>query len=301
MNNLTYRKPTHIYRSDSSEFGLGGYNITSGVAWRFELPVDCRLCTSINTLEFIACMVNIWVDSFNNSLEPESCLLSQTDSTSASGWLRKSNFADRDDEHIQLSAARKLAELLIETESCLYSQWFPGDMNSISDSLSRDFHIPSSNLAFLLQSHYPDQAPFGLTILPLPPDIVSWLTCQLLSQPQKEPWSKEQTISNFARGIASKTTYAQLGSTMTHTSMNSPKTTKLRSSAPSPSQLEKADLVLKAIINPSSLNQSEPPWTAWLRPSSWLTEQTQGWTENINLRNYEDTPQLTTLHNHNQQ
>jgi hypothetical protein len=246
-------------------------------------------------------MVNIWVDSFNNSLEPESCLLSQTDSTSASGWLRKSNFADRDDEHIQLSAARKLAELLIETESCLYSQWFPGDMNSISDSLSRDFHIPSSNLAFLLQSHYPDQAPFGLTILPLPPDIVSWLTCQLLSQPQKEPWSKEQTISNFARGIASKTTYPQLGSTMTHTSMNSPKTTKLRSSAPSPSQLEKADLVLKAIINPSSLNQSEPPWTAWLRPSSWLTEQTQGWTENINLRNYEDTPQLTTLHNHNQQ
>jgi hypothetical protein len=41
MKNLTFRKPTHIYRSDSSELGLGGYNITSGVAWQFELPVDC--------------------------------------------------------------------------------------------------------------------------------------------------------------------------------------------------------------------------------------------------------------------
>lgn len=48
MNHLTFRKPTHIYRLDSSEFGLGGYNTTSGVGWRFELPVDCRRCMSIN-------------------------------------------------------------------------------------------------------------------------------------------------------------------------------------------------------------------------------------------------------------
>jgi hypothetical protein len=168
--------------------------------------------------------VNIWVDSFHNYLEPVSCLLSQTDSTSASGWLRKSNFADRDDEYIQLSAARKLAELLINTGSCLYSQWFPGEKNSISDSLSRDFYIPSSHLAFLLQSHFPDQAPFGLTILMLPPDIVSWLTCLLLSQPEKEPWSKEQMTSNFMRGITSNTTYIQSGSDLTHTLMNSPAT-----------------------------------------------------------------------------
>jgi hypothetical protein len=33
MNNLTFHKPTQIYRSDLSEFGLGGYNITSGIAW----------------------------------------------------------------------------------------------------------------------------------------------------------------------------------------------------------------------------------------------------------------------------
>ncbi len=33
MNKLTFQKQTQIYRSDSSEFGLGGYNITSGVSW----------------------------------------------------------------------------------------------------------------------------------------------------------------------------------------------------------------------------------------------------------------------------
>lgn len=42
MNNQ-FRKPTLILRSDASKFGIGGYNITSGKAWRFELPVDCRL------------------------------------------------------------------------------------------------------------------------------------------------------------------------------------------------------------------------------------------------------------------
>ena len=46
----------------------------------------------------------------------------------------------------------------------------------IADSLSRDFHIDDSHLANLLLSHFPDQVPFGLTILPVPPNIASWLT-----------------------------------------------------------------------------------------------------------------------------
>jgi len=34
LNNLVYRKPTLLYRSDASEFGIGGYNLKSGIAWR---------------------------------------------------------------------------------------------------------------------------------------------------------------------------------------------------------------------------------------------------------------------------
>jgi hypothetical protein len=39
LNNITFRKPTMILRSDASEFGLGGNNIISGKVWRFKLPI----------------------------------------------------------------------------------------------------------------------------------------------------------------------------------------------------------------------------------------------------------------------
>lgn len=140
---------------------MGVYNLVSRIAWHLELRVDYHLCMSLNSLEFLACVINIWIDIFHNTNEAESCLLSQTDSSSALGWLRKSNFANKVDANIQVLTARKPANLLIHSESNLYRQWFPGDQNSISDSLSRDFHISSANLFVLLQSNFLEQAPFG--------------------------------------------------------------------------------------------------------------------------------------------
>ncbi len=43
-------------------------------------------------LEFIASVTFIWVDINNKHNQPYECILSQTDSTSAAGWLKKSNF-----------------------------------------------------------------------------------------------------------------------------------------------------------------------------------------------------------------
>jgi hypothetical protein len=179
MNVLTFRKPTLIYRLDTSEFGIRGYNIMSGNAWRFELPVDCRLRTSLNSLEFISCMITIWVDVLSSKIRSTDCLLCQTDSSTASGWLRKSNFTEKPEETVQLTTAQQLASILIQTKSCLYSQWFPGGDNSVSDSLSRDFHINNNVLSNLLSSHFPKQTPFGLKILQLPKEIDSWLTSLL--------------------------------------------------------------------------------------------------------------------------
>jgi hypothetical protein len=213
LNNLTYRKPTIIYRSDACEFGLGGYNLVSGRAWRWELPIELQNRTSINSLEFLSCLITFWVDASISHIQFEDCILSQSDSTSAAGWLRKSNFADGKDEFIQLSTARKLASLVIETRSCLYSQWFPGEENIVSDSLSRDFHLAASHLSFSLTSNFPDQAPFGLNILPLPSNIVSWATSLLQSQLQAELWSGAQTRSKFAHGLISRTTFGQIGIT----------------------------------------------------------------------------------------
>jgi hypothetical protein len=33
LNIVAFQKPTHVYRSDACEFGLGGYNVLSGRAW----------------------------------------------------------------------------------------------------------------------------------------------------------------------------------------------------------------------------------------------------------------------------
>jgi hypothetical protein len=221
LNIIAFRKPTIILRSDACEFGLGGYNIASGKAWRWEIPTELRNRTSINSLEFIACVISIWVDIIHQNVQPEDCLLSQTDNTTEAGWLKKSNFAEEKDEFIQLHTARHLASLVMDTGSCIYSQWFPGENNSISDSLSRDFHIDSNLLCHMLSLQFPSQVPFGLSLLPLPNEIVSWVTSLLQSQQQTEPWSKAPQRSSFALGSASKATFSQLVSSMTPFSMAS--------------------------------------------------------------------------------
>jgi len=126
INNITFRSPNIFYRSDASEFGIGGYNLVSGSAWRYELPVELRLRNSLNSLEFLACVITIWIDIINDNISLEDCILSQSDSTSATGWLRKSNFSDSEDSIAQMITARHLASLILNSKSCLYSQWFKG-------------------------------------------------------------------------------------------------------------------------------------------------------------------------------
>jgi hypothetical protein len=94
LNLVTFRTPSIYLRSDACEYGLGGYNIYSGKAWRLKIPSDCIGCTHINTLEFIASIISIWIDIYNKDISQNDCILSQTDSTTAAGWLKKSNFSD---------------------------------------------------------------------------------------------------------------------------------------------------------------------------------------------------------------
>jgi hypothetical protein len=118
-----------------------------------------RLRTSINSLEFLACIITVWIDTTLQLIQPEDCILSQADNTTAADWFCKSNFTEERDDSAQLAIAHHLASLIICTKSCIYSQWLSGGLNSISDSLSRDFHINDSPLSDLLCSSFPDQAP----------------------------------------------------------------------------------------------------------------------------------------------
>ncbi len=144
-------------------------------------------------------------DALHNAIREVSCLLSQTGRTSCAGWIHKSNFADSPSESVQLSTARKLATVVMEKESCLYSQMFASSENIVADACSRDFHLSDLHLKSLILSHATSQVLFGFRLCPLQPEITSWLTSLLQWQPLDQPWSQEPTRSKLWLGNSTLT------------------------------------------------------------------------------------------------
>jgi len=110
--------------------------------------------------------------------------------------LKKSNFTDAIDTFIQLTTACQVAPVIIGSESCLYSQWFPGDLNEVSDACSRDFHLTDLELTNLILSSVPTQVPNGFKLYKLPQEIASWLMLLLQNQPQKMGASNQPKASS---------------------------------------------------------------------------------------------------------
>ena len=178
MNLLGFRSPNRVYYSDSCPTGLGGYS-NQGFAWRWQIPDDLKFRATNNLLEFLAAIVTPWIDIIRGHLNRGDCALSMTDSTTAEGWMQKSNFTEAGDDPIQAStcvdAARKYAELFLTADIKGYSQWFAGKSNNVTDALSREWHRTNDELTYLLNHHLPNQMPSHFTILPLPSEINSWL------------------------------------------------------------------------------------------------------------------------------
>ena len=174
INLITFVKNDELIYTDACETGLGGYNPRTGRAWRYRLPFWMQRQFHINILEFIASLIGIWMEiKFSNT--PYLSILAKTDNSSALGWLVKSNFdPDTHSRHDQV--ARKMAEILLDSETVLYPKHVRGEQNIIADSLSRDQHIPCKKHALFLTSLYPEQTPMGLSISEdLPQDITYWL------------------------------------------------------------------------------------------------------------------------------
>jgi hypothetical protein len=55
LNNAVTRLPDHLGRLDAFEGGIGGYDLTSGRAWRFAIPFELQHKKSQNFLEYLAC------------------------------------------------------------------------------------------------------------------------------------------------------------------------------------------------------------------------------------------------------
>ena len=177
LNRLTLRVPTILLRADACQHGIGGFSLTSGRAWRFEIPTECRGHLSLNLLEYLASITTIATEAAVGNIRPDDCILSQLDSSTADYWLHRGGARFQGQEKsTHLAISRWLAAILEQTQACSYSQWIPGDDNVIADALSRDHHLSNAQLTHLIHHSATHQMPPNFSISPLPTDIASKLT-----------------------------------------------------------------------------------------------------------------------------
>ena len=89
--------------------------------------------------------------------------------------------------------AREDSKRKLEAGVKNYSQWFPGGQNDASDALSRDDDRSDEVLTKILRRFVPSQVLSHFEIVPLPKEIVSWLTSLLQKLPVKEQLQEQHT------------------------------------------------------------------------------------------------------------
>jgi hypothetical protein len=282
MNLITYRKIDRGYRSDACPAGLGGYS-NLGRAWRWYIPKHLQFRATLNMLEHVGAIIGPWIDILEENLPPFTCILSQTDSTTSAGWLKKSNFKESEDESkamtkAKLKMSRDHALRLMQHKIKDYSQWFPGVENEVADSLSRDHHINDNELTSIFFSKTPSQVTQEFKISPLPQEISSFLLSMLQSLPEGTQQQERHKTSNLCPGQGGTHSSKVSNLTMTSSFNLYPKEAKHSSSHPSPKKSE-PETSAKDLIENWSAKQSEPPWTTFLRPSETTINPTLERTE----------------------
>jgi hypothetical protein len=275
MNQIAYRRPTHVYRSDSCPAGMGGYS-AEGFAWRLQLSDDLKFRASNNLLEHLAGIISPWVDILAGRLKRGDCSLSMTDSTTSEGWLRKTNFKEDDDGDqatIRIELARSHASRFMEEGIREYSQWFPGIDNQVADSLSRDWDRTDDELTKILFTHVPSQVPSSFNIVPLPNEICSFVTSLLLRLPVQAQYSEVHKTTTLGRGDVGENTANPQGLGMTTSSSDSAAHNAHTSSVHSPWLCGKGDFRDQLML-PWLVTQSEVPSITWQRSSGVTAIQT---------------------------
>ena len=168
-----------------------------------------------------------------------------TDSTTAKGWLKKSNFTELGEYPIQVSvrikAARKFATLMMEFGIKLYSQWFRGTVNEVADALSRDKDQSDEELTHVIKTFCPSQVPSHFEIRQLRSKIISWLTTLLLKLCVNKRYNEAHTRSKIGHVDDKRSTWNLLESRVTNSSRISPENNNTRSLERLPWLSEKPD------------------------------------------------------------
>ena len=280
LNLLAIRRPSHILFSDACPGGLGGYSLSTGLAWQLNLSdTDFHPSVSNNLLEFIGAIAQIWFTvAFDPNCPPLSCLLAWTDNSSGAGWLHRSNFAEHSEEAHD-SAARKLANILIDHSCIVFPQHIQGDHNSVADTLSRNFDLSPPDLTSFILSNFPSQVPANFRIVPLPNEISSWIFSTVTrKQESMTPRQQGHTTRTIAPGTAGPSSSTKSVSTATPTSttfqappgaMSAPASSNAASAETSPTQNESNNWI-ENLRTRYSAGLYRRPLGTWLRNSGVL-------------------------------
>jgi hypothetical protein len=235
---------------------------------RFKVPDKLLFRASNNLLEFLAAIVTPWIDIIGGRLSPGDCALSMTDSTTAEGWMKKSNFLKPNDDPVQVTArvgaARKYTSIFMNADVKGYSQRFARKLNNVADVLSRDWHRSNEELTFILQHHFPEQTPASFHLSPLPSEIDSWMISLLRQLPVSKQLREHHMTTALELGSIGNS-IASPSDAMTLTLTSSASLNEISCSGLLPWLSEKADSHAIA-LNHWLKAQSEVPSHMWYRP-----------------------------------
>ena len=282
MNLLVFRAPSLIFVGDASEHGLGGFD-TSGRAWRYLIPEHLRGRAHINLLEFMTQVVGTWLAIDEGRLGRHDCLLAMGDSTTALGWLRRSNFRENgennQDWRAKQKVARKLAGLVLDSETLLYKQWFKGSDNVVTDSLSRDLYYMSPNThTKFLQLTVPQQLPNNFRIQQLPDRISCFILSTLQLLPVQARRLMQPKASELVLGNPGMLSYMVSDLKAQYSSKDVMHSNATSSSLPSPKLSERV-LTLQDLKETWWKARSVPPSYMWHRPSGQTIGRIPDWTQ----------------------
>jgi hypothetical protein len=288
INLLVSREPNYMGRSDAYEGGLGGFDLATGRAWQLEIPVELRHRKSQNFLEFLACLMQIVLLIKESNWSTGDCFLSIGDNISALGWIKKANFdCDDPEQATHISLAQTFMSIIMDNSIVLYSQWFAGIDNNVADTLSRCHDLSNTDLTNFIISQFPDQAPPGFHLSPLPPDLTSWALFWLRHNHATRELPPELQIRTIGGGSDTWNSYTIASYTMTSTCGDSRHMSDTTSLVPSCSAPE--------IVNGPNLprdtitwlrNHAMPPSRLWVRPSCQLDTTTPARTLLEKLRSF---------------
>ena len=179
INHTTVTLPRLFTKQDASPKAMGGFTCF-GLAWRFIIHPLLVDFFHINILEFMSVVITGWctIKALRLVNMDGWKILSQTDNTSALGWMSGSTRFDPDNlvsTIMREFIGRQWAKLLLQAGLSDYSQHIAGENNVIADHCSRHTNMSNSEQLYHIRQKFEHLMPDNFRFVALDDEISSWI------------------------------------------------------------------------------------------------------------------------------